>query len=350
MLPSPHSLSSSRPQRLHSGTDGLRGAASRVERTGDRYVAELSSWLAASDPDGTVPPRSRRLCAGLAALAESAHAALGGRASFEIGRLAAMLSLLTKIEDQVIDSPAFHAPAREGELRANVRRFLSPSLRSIREGAPASAAPRCLLAAALGRDLAAIAERSAGACARANALLDWIAFGWEVQVEAVAVLTSHPSRVEAAHVERVSASISGVWLLAIAACGTVPADVSRGLRPREIAAFFRAGAFIQAADALADLPKDLAEGHRSSLPLKRLWDMAPDDYERAAASPEAMAAAIAKYDIDTACLASAEERARWCHELAALGDVGMLLSWIHEMLAARWWARDGRPHVRHSSS
>jgi hypothetical protein len=71
-----------------------------------------------------------------------------------------MLSLLTKIDDQVIDALEFHGgpPACGRDLQAlerKTRAYLAPTLASIRSGRPDTAQPRCVLAAALGRRLRA---------------------------------------------------------------------------------------------------------------------------------------------------------------------------------------------------
>lgn len=52
--------------------DALRAA-------GDRYLWDLEPSLARADPGALVEPRSRKLCAALGLLAESAYHALGER-------------------------------------------------------------------------------------------------------------------------------------------------------------------------------------------------------------------------------------------------------------------------------
>src|SRR5262249_23130679 len=55
-----------------------------------------------------------------------------------------------------------------------------------------------------------------GSVDRLERLLATIAFGWEVQVEAVATLTSHPAHVTREQVDAVTRDISGAWLLMVA--------------------------------------------------------------------------------------------------------------------------------------
>src|SRR6202044_3408956 len=106
---------------------------------GDRFLAAIGPALDAADVDGRVTPGSRLLCASLGLLGVETYRALGGRGrEGEVGRAAAMLSLLTKIDDQWIDAPAFHGGAStpRAELRARVRAFLAPTLASVRAARP----------------------------------------------------------------------------------------------------------------------------------------------------------------------------------------------------------------------
>jgi hypothetical protein len=313
---------------------------------GDRYLADLGPAALAADPEARVAPRSLLLCAALGLLAEAAYGALGGSCRRgEVGRAAAMLSLLTKIDDQVIDALAFHggSGAERGALRARTRAYLAPTLASIREGRPASAEPRCALAADLGAALSALG----GDPARRAHLLATVAAGWEIQVSAVAVLTAHPATVTRAEVADVTRSISGAWLSMIAMVGTLPEDASRAFTPREEAELFAWGSAIQRADALADLEKDLGDGHLSSWPGLLLWERAGDAYLDAALRRDgpALYALVRAHDVEASCLPGEEEMARLRATLSGLGEVRALLAWIHAYLVRRY-----RTHPLHGAA
>jgi hypothetical protein len=309
--------------------------AGEVIAAGDRWLATLGGAVAAADPEARVSPQSRLLCAGLGVLGVEAYRALGGAARAEgVGRAGALLSLLTKIDDQVIDARAFHADRRD--LPARTRAFLAPTLASLRAAHPATAEPRCALAAQLGvalRDLAADQGRL-------DRVLRTIADGWEVQVEAVRVLTSHPGAVSRAEVAAVTRSISGVWLLMIARLGELPGDARRAFTPAEEESFLAWGWAIQRADALADLAKDLGDGHLACWPGLLLWERAPEAYLDAAARGDAVAlhALLRAHGVDRACLPDAAEEAALAATLPELGRVRPLLAFIHDYLRRRYLA------------
>ncbi|PRQ03450.1 hypothetical protein ENSA5_15760 [Enhygromyxa salina] len=304
------------------------------------HLPPLAPLLRAADPAGTVSPRSRMLCAGLACLARACYAALGGqRHSEAVGEAAAMLSLLTKIDDQVIDAIDFHggplAIEREpGPLDRRTRAYLAPTLASIRSASPANAEPRCELAATLGQRLRALA----GARERLAHVIDTIAFGWEVQVRAVRLLSSDPTRVDPRAVEAVTADISGAWLLMVTMIGELPEDARRPLRAHELAAFYDWGLHIQTADALADLHKDTADGLVASRPGVLLAQGAPELWRFALGqgrlAPLYRGVSEAKIDLDT--LPAADEVDRLGEALADLGQVPIWLRWIHGFLTWRW--------------
>jgi hypothetical protein len=315
-------------------------ASSRAEEViaaGDRWLAALEPALDAADPEGRVSPQSRLLCAGLGLLGSAAHRALGGEArAEEVGRAGAMLSLLTKIDDQIIDAPSFHGRLDREALPAATRAFLAPTLQSLRTARPASGEPRCALAADLGRALRDLAADE-GRLAR---VLGTIAAGWEVQVEAVRVLTSHPVAVTRAEVAAVTRAISGAWLLMIARLGELPREARRAFTSAEEEAFFAWGWAIQRTDAAADLAKDLADGHLASWPGYLLWERAPAAYLDAAARGDAAAiyGLIRAHDVDLACLPDAAERAALDALLPDLGEVRALLAFIHDYLTRRYLA------------
>lgn len=316
-----------------------RSYAEAVIAAGDRWLPDLAPAIEAADPEGRVTTSSRLLCAGLGELASLTLRALShgwhGRRAEEVGRAAAMLSLLTKIDDQIIDDPAFHGGDRKSLVR-RTRGYLAPTLASIRSGHPANAEPRCALAADVGRALRALAADEA----RLDRMLATVSAGWEVQVESVRVLTSPPSAVTREEVAAVTRSISGVWLLMIARVGELPAEAGRAISPDEERAFYAFGWAIQRADALADLAKDVADGHLSSWPGLLLWERAPEAYLDAALRGDAAAIYRLLHDhgVDIACLADAAERASLAAALPDLGEVPALLAWVHDFLSRRYAA------------
>ena len=311
--------------------------AAAVIASGERWLATLAPALDAADPERRVSGQSRLLCAGLGVLGAAAYRALGGSTrADEVGRAGAMLSLLTKIDDQIIDAPDFHGGGERATLPDRTRAYLAPTLASIREARAVEAHPRCALAADLGRllgDLAADAERL-------DRVLGTIAEGWEVQVEAVRVLTSAPSAVTRAEVAAVTRAISGVWLLMIARLGELPGDARRPFTPAEEADFLAFGWAIQRADALADLAKDLADGHLATWPGLLLWERDPAAYLDAARRRDAAAlhALLVRHGVDRACLPDAAEERALAAALPDLPEVRALLAFVHDYLSRRYLA------------
>lgn len=310
----------------------------RLISSGERLLVETAPLLRAADPRETVTPQSRLLCAALGLLGQVCYAGLGGgKDSDAVGRASALLSLLTKIDDQVIDSAAFHGgrglPGRQNdELRRRLHDYLWPTLRSIRAAQPESSEPRCAMAAHLGQLL----RQLSGHPARLEHLLDVIEQGWGIQVNAVVLLSSHPADVTLAQAREITRKISGAWLLMIALVGTLPADASRPMSSVEEAAFFEWGGLIQAADALADLEKDVADGMCSSLAGCLMYQREPEAALAACASgePDALYGLCAATGADLLCLPdwSVRERLR----SAGPGEVGELLAWIHHFLTWRY--------------
>lgn len=320
-----------------SHRDALANAEAVIAH-GDDWLAEIGAAVSAADPEGSVSASSRLLCAGLGVLGVAAHRALGGgERALEVGRAGAMLSLLTKIDDQVIDAPAFHRGDRDrAALVARTRAYLAPTLASIREAAPANDEPRCALAAELGRALRDLAADRA----RLDRVLATISAGWEVQVEAVRVLTSHPARVSRREVYAVTRAISGVWLLMIARLGELPAGATRCFTEAEESAFYTWGWDIQRADALADLAKDLADGHLSTWPGHLLHERDPEAFLAAAGRGDTAGvyALVDRHGVDLACLPDVLERGIRDTLLPDLGEVRDLLAFIHAYLVQRYLA------------
>lgn len=289
-----------------------------VERAGANYLASIGGLVERADPLGRVLPRSRLLCAGLGLLAEDVHAALAPdratSAGRSIGELAALLSILTKIDDEVIDARAFHAAVPRANLREATRRWLAVTRDALHRGETGSAEPRAALAAHLGRRIRALAVDDA----RREELLARIREGWETQVDAVSVLTDDPRRADRAEVLRVTRRISGDWVVIIAAVGALGAE-ARGLSAREIEALRDVGAYLQRADALADLDKDRREGLTST------WAACELATRGRAIQP--LLPFEASWPVS--------ERTRLRRELAALGPLALRLEWIHAMLLGR---------------
>jgi hypothetical protein len=310
---------------------------SSLARAGERHLGVLASELDAADPSKLVRAPSRLLCAALGELAAAGYEALGGRQSrADVALGAAALSLLTKLDDEVIDSLAFHGgPATPREtVRTATRRFLAPTLASLRSREPATDEPRCAFAAMVGRRLAALAEPAEEP--RLARLLDAIAEGWDVQVAAVTTLTSAPEDVATADVARTTRAISGAWLSMMVLVGTLPADADRGLHESEIDAIWDWGSYIQRADALCDLAKDQGDGLCATYVARRAYETGLVAVD--APGLDALYRHVAAHDIDLECHPPADERARLGVELAELGRVDALLGWIHGMLWGRYLA------------
>ncbi len=313
--------------------------------TAREHLASLHAAVDRADPQASVSERSRLLCAGLAVLGRACFRALAGPdpqlrvVERAVGEASAMLALLTKIDDQVIDDRSFHlGPLVERdpvELDRRTRAFLAPTLRSILTASPDDASARCQLAARLGQQL----RRLAGSPERLEHVLDTIAFGWEVQVRAVRLLSQDPARVDLDQCKAVSADISGAWLAMITMIGELPEPASRCASAHELAAFYRWGLPIQAADALADLAKDSADGLVASWPGVLLDRREPGRGRwrfAYAGDPSSLYVGMIEHDIAAAIQPSEAERQQLDATLAELGDVPTWLAWIHRFLLQRW--------------
>ncbi|MFV8755687.1 hypothetical protein ACNOYE_34480 [Nannocystaceae bacterium ST9] len=322
-------------------------------------LAGFAALVDRADPNATVSPRSRMLCAGLAGLARACLSALASgpvepALARAVGEAAAMLSLLTKIDDQVIDALGFHGgPTRRRDrvaLDRRTRAYLAPTLASLRSGEPFDREPRCELAALLGRGLRALA----GSRERLEHVLDTIAFGWEVQVRAVRLLSSDPAEVDPPAIAAVSADISGAWLLMVTRIGELPELAARTITIGEEQAFYRWGLAIQAADALADLGKDTRDGLVASWPGVLLDRAEPGRARwRAAFERDAMAelhAGMVEHAIDLAILPSPRELAELDAALVELGAVPRWLRWIHGFLTWRWLEHPLCPRMHASAA
>jgi hypothetical protein len=307
----------------------------RLLEVGLRQGQALAGLVDAADPEGLVLPRNRLLCAGLGLLSTGAYRALGGaRHEDAVERAGALLSLLTKIDDQVIDGVAFHgagSPPR-AEVEERVHRYLAPTLRSLRHGYPVTPEGRCELAATLGRELRALAADTE----RLRRVQDDIAQGWRVQARAVATLSARPGAVPRDEVERITTAISAVWLRMMLRVGELPGDAARGLSPEEVARVGAWGHWIQRADALADLGKDTAEGLCSSLPGLLLWEREPAAYERACREGDVhwMARKLVEHRIVERMLPAPGQLAALGP--ATLGEIPGLFAFIHAFLAGRF--------------
>lgn len=284
--------------------------------------------------------RSRILCAALGVLAQDAGRALGASTSLPaVTEAASLLSLLTKVDDEVIDGAAFHGgPLRRGghrALRRRVRSYLAPTLDSLLSGRPAVAEARCELAARVGRQLHALAATPD----RLDRLLGVIAGGWETQVRAVDLLSRHPAETSMAQVAHVTAAISGDWLLMITMVGGLPADAQREVSEGEMEAFARWGWHIQRADALADFVKDAREGLANSWAGRVCFERWGEDYVRALVRADVDTLDSMLDDCAPECLADPSALRDAARALDTLGEVPVGLTWIQAMLVGRWQSR-----------
>ena len=306
--------------------------------TGTLFLSEMNQFVDQADPRTLVKERPKFLCAALGLLSQISYDALGGQSRrHEVGRAGALLSLLTKIDDQVIDSPDFHGGCALSfeEAQQKTRDYLAPTLESIKTGKPANTEARCLLAAMLGGEIRALSGESK---TRFNQVIEWIEFGWSVQSRAVATLSRHSADISQDSVNQVTRDISGAWLLMIAAIGSLPSDAHRMFTASEVDAFFQFGWHIQRADALADMAKDLADGLISSYPDRLLYSLNPVKYENCLSLKlaEPIYAICREMGIDILCLPSPEELISSEQEMAQLGDLPDLLNWIHGFLTWRY--------------
>ncbi len=307
----------------------------QLAATGQRFLQRVEPVLQPADPAGSIRVRSRILCCGLVELALATRCALGSTRSVEqVGDAAAMLSLLTKLDDEVIDDLAFHGGRHtdRAEVRHRTQAWLAPTLESIRTGRSVDGSARCELAATLGRSLEALAE-DPEQLARQHAI---IARGWAIQVDAVTTLSADPASLTVEQVDRVTADISGAWLMMIAQVGALGAP--RMFTQEEENAFFTWGLHIQRADALCDLDKDLADGLITTSPGWRTWQRDPVAFLAAvdAGRHHEVFALLAKHGTDLSALPAPEVLDQAHMALADLGRVPCLLRWIHRFLVGRY--------------
>lgn len=318
----------------------MHDPASHVQALGQRLLQAVEPLVDAADPEARVSPRSRVLCAGLAALAVSCHEALSdsarGPEPEAVARAAALLSLLTKVDDEVIDHRRFHGgrAADRAALRARTRAFLAPTLAAIR--APAPGEGRIALASEVGRALLSLR----GPPERHEDLLALIAAGWDIQEEAVVQLSAHPGQTTDAAIEAVTGRISGAWLLMITCVGALPPSARRGLTPDEQAAFWEWGGIIQRADGLADLAREVEDGLIGTIPGRLLWRALGPAYLEAADRGDAalLYRVLAREGLDLQCLPRPGRIEALSARLSGLGAVPSLLAWIHGMLLGRYLA------------
>jgi hypothetical protein len=292
----------------------------RIQQSGQQQLEPVIALVEAADPKQTVSMANRLLCAGLSELAVVSARALGGEETKRSAEAAALLALVTKIDDQVIDAPEFHRDRRN--LQQQTRAFLAPTLLAIQYPEQAALDPRSCLAARLGFLL------KKAPLERRDFLLELIASGWEVQVRAVSVLTEHPRNNAPEEVEAVTTAISEAWLKMIACCGVLTPG-TRLFTAEELAGFKDWGAVIQRADALTDLEKDRRDGHWSALP-SFLWFQADaQGWEQEKNNFSSYYQAVARYQID-------QQLKKPPPAALQLGELGSLLSWIQQFLLGRY--------------
>ena len=292
-----------------------------------------------ADPAGTVRPASRLLCAGLAELAGCTWSARRAcEPPPEVLEAAALLALLTKLDDQVIDSRAFHGGAASDPeaLRRRTDAFLAPTLESIRAGVPRLNEPRCHLAGRLGASLRVICPDPV----RRARLLDVIAHGWTIQSSAVVLFTRWPEALRESDLDRVTADISGAWLLMIALVGALPERFGVWPGADEQAAFYEWGLHIQRADALSDLEVDQGEALIATSVGWRACRADPVRYRAVCdgVDPDGLHGLLLDSDVDLSCLPEPDALDRLDARLAGLGELPGLLRWIHGFLLGRYLA------------
>ena len=284
-----------------------------------------------------VSPSSQFLCAALSTLACTCYTSLGGSQHLDlVSQTATQLALLTKIDDDVIDSLPFHQGhhvARDHIIQ-QTRSYLAPTLSSIHTASAFYQDDRCQLAAALGQNLRTLSSNSK----RLRHILSWIDQGWEIQAQAVAILTAHPSLYTLQQVKHISAQISGVWLLMITLVGTLPADATRTLTLEEENAFFTWGEAIQIADALADFKKDLYDKHMCTVPGRLLFQHHGDAYIEWIDhnSLSMLYQSLVTNQVDLACLPAVDFYQSASIPLHNLKETAYLLQWIHGFLTWRY--------------
>jgi hypothetical protein len=304
--------------------------------TGRQVLPRLLPELDQADPMGTIQPAARLLCCGLAELASQVHVAVTGVVSDDVVLTAARLALLTKLDDEVIDSLAFHGGSvtPRPELRRHLWSYLRPTLESIQTGRARTPEPRCQLAARVGLDL----QRLAASPERLASQLRLIARGWQIQVDGVVTLSSRPADVTEAQVRRDTRAISGAWLAMVTAVGWLPAAAPRWCSADELDAFFDWGEYIQAADALADLDKEVPDGLGCSLPVYLAWRERPELVQAALKNHnvQALRGIIVATGVDACASPNAQVRVGLGQRLRHMGAVPDTLGWVHGFLMARY--------------
>ncbi|MDF1663000.1 MAG: hypothetical protein P1V97_14590 [Planctomycetota bacterium] len=306
--------------------------------SGSHFLRELRSVIALADPQSLVKAKPKFLCCALGLLGQVTYDALGGtERRDEVGRAGAQLSILTKIDDQVIDDLTFHKGSALSfeEAREKTKDYLAPTLQSIKTGIPANEEGRSVLGARLGQELKVLAG---GQHSRLNQVIDWIEDGWTIQTQAVATLSRHSAELSLEAVEKVTRDISGAWLLMISALGSLPQDAGRSLTAAEREGFYNFGWHIQRADALADMAKDLTDGLISSYPDRLLYSIDNGQYERCIQEqdPKFIYQVCQAREIDKMCMPRAGELTQCAEQLSALGALPDLLNWIHGFLTWRY--------------
>jgi hypothetical protein len=304
--------------------------------------AEAARHCAGADAELTAP--TRFLCASLGRLSQTVYAALGGaRCERQVGLAGALLSILSKVDDQCIDALRFHGRAGDvEELERMGRRHLGPSLASLLDARPALDEARCRLAADTGALLWSLGAEEGPK----DALREELRRGWEHQLRTLLVFTRDPVEVGEAEVARLTADTCASWFQILALVGTLPEDARRGLAPGELDAIGGMAWRIQLADNLCDLEKDLRAGLRSTWPALILDRRAgpsirvdpraeAQDLERALGRAYR---AVRSHEIDREALLTEAERARWSEGLAALGAFWDHLLWLHGFLLGRYLA------------
>lgn len=308
-----------------------------------RWSQRLVAASDAADPalvpwaEGTVKPPARRLCGGLSLLAQVTAEDLGASTSADPGaHCGALLAILTKIDDEVIDAMAFHGGRATDRtaLGARLTGFLAPTLAAVARGAAdPGAEARVRLAAELGRAL----QDPRFDQRKVQRLQGVLAEGWAIQDRGVRILTADPATTTRDEVLAVTRDISGAWLWMIALCGALGVEPPHDVLPDEREAVWDWGLWMQSADALSDLHKDLGDGHINSIATHRLHEVVgPAMLEWADQEPERIVAEVSARGLDEACLPEDAQVEAIGRRLSRLPQLHGLLSWTHTFLCWRW--------------
>ena len=320
------------PRRVNSGE---RDWGADLAAIALRQWPLLNAIMGDDDLDEPLSQGTALLCCGLGLLSLEVYLSLGGKQHIEeVERAAALFSLVSKIDDQRVDARNFHAGLDKDDVQVRAELYLHATLDSIEAGLPLHDEPRLRLAAALGSTL----QDLAGGSSRLERFSQLLDLGVELQVATTTGFTSPPSEVPMDTIEVLTADTPLAWFAAILSIGTLPEDAERGLSSAETEALRAWACYLQWADNLADLEKDLEQGHTSCYLGRSLWEQHPKEYEDAVEKGDwaAVYHLLAEEDLDRSLLPDQEHLEELGEALAELGGLQDLFAWIHRFLITRY--------------